>query len=452
MVLDKLGDSLRNALKKITKEHIDKKAVISLSAEIKKALISGDVNVKLAKEIAQKIRDRALKEKPVKTLTAREHTVNIVYEELTNYLGKEHSSLELDKKPAKIMLCGLFGAGKTTTAGKLARYLKKKGLKIALVQTDTWRPAAYAQLQKLAKAVKVDFYGDESAKKPVEILKKSEKQFKKYDAVIIDTAGRDALNEELISEINDINKFLNPENRLLVISGDIGQSAEAQAKKFHETVNINGVIITKLDGTAKGGGALSACSATKARVKFIGVGEKLDAFEEFKPKNFVSQLLGMGDLETLLKKAEEAIDKKSAEKIGKKVLTGKGFNLNDLYEQISSMKKMGSFSQIMNLIPGLAGANIPKDALKSQEKNIDKWKFLMDSMTPEEKENPDIIKASRIKRIAAGAGRNENDVKELLKQYKQMNKMMKMMSGRSGQMKKLMKMMGKGGIPKLPGM
>ncbi len=335
---------------------------------------------------------------------------------------------------------------------KIAKYLKKKGLKIALVQTDTWRPAAYAQLQKLAKAVKVDFYGNESAKNPKEILKKFEKEFKKYDAVIIDTAGRDALNKELISEINDINKFLKPENRILVISGDIGQSAEAQAKKFHETVNVNGVIITKLDGTAKGGGALSACSATKAKVKFIGVGEKLDAFEEFKPKNFVSQLLGMGDLETLLKKAEEAIDKESAEKISKKVLTGKGFNLNDLYEQMSSMKKMGSMSQIMNLIPGMAGANVPKDALKSQEKNMDKWKFLMDSMTPEEKENPEIIKASRIKRIAVGSGRSEKDVRELLKQYKKMSKMMKMMSGKMGNMKKIMKMMGKGGMPDLKGL
>ncbi len=452
MVLEKLSTSLRDALKKLTKKgFVDKKAVIDLSAEIKKSLISSDVNVKLAKEIAQKIRDRALKEKPAKTLTTKEHTINIVYEEITNYLGKEFSELDLSKKPSKILLCGLFGAGKTTTAGKLAKYFKKRGYKVALVQTDTWRPAAFAQLKQLSNAVKVDFFGDDSAKKPSEIIKKFEKEFKKYDIIIIDSAGRDALNKELINEIKEINKALQPENRILVLSGDIGQSAEEQAKKFHDSVDINGVIITKLDGTAKGGGALSACSATEAKVKFIGIGEKLDAIEEFKPKNFVSQLLGMGDLETLLKKAEEAIDKESAEKLGKKVLSGKEMSLNDLYEQMQSIKKMGPMSQIMNLIPGMAGMNIPKDALKKQEKNIDKWKYIMDSMTLKEKEKPSIIKGSRIKRIALGSGSKEQDVRNLLKQYTQMNKMMKMMSNRSGQMKKLAKLFGKGNIPKLPG-
>ena len=310
MVLERLSGSLRDALAKITKKSIlDKDAVINLSAEVKKALVSADVNIKLAKEIAQKIRDRSLKEKPAKSLTTKEHTVNIVYEELTNYLGKEYTPFDFSTKPSKILLCGLFGAGKTTSAGKLAKYLKKQGYKVALIQTDTWRPAAYTQLKKLADAVKVDFFGNEKAKKPVEILKEYEKDFKKYDVIIVDTAGRDALNKELITEIKEINDFLKPENKVLVLSGDIGQSAQEQAEKFHESVGVNGIIITKLDGTAKGGGAISAASATKAKVKFIGVGEKLDAFEEFKPKNFVSQLLGMGDLETLLKKAEEAIDK-----------------------------------------------------------------------------------------------------------------------------------------------
>jgi len=331
MVLEKLGSSLRDALQKRTKIGlVDRDAVISLSSEIKKALIAGDVNVKLAKDISQKIRDRALNEKPAAGLTAREHTVNIVFEELTNFLGKEKGKINVEKKPLVMLLVGLFGSGKTTTSGKLAKYFKKQGKKVALVQTDTWRPAAYAQLKQLAEAVKVDFYGDENERNPVKILKNVQDKFAKYDIVIVDSAGRDALNKELIAEIVGVNKQLNPDEVLLVLSGDIGQAAENQAQAFHDSCGVTGVIITKLDGTAKGGGALSACAVTDSKVKFMGIGEKLDAFEEFKPKNFVSQLLGMGDLETLLKKAEGAIDKESAEKVAKKVMGGKSMSLTDL--------------------------------------------------------------------------------------------------------------------------
>lgn len=456
MVLDSLSDKLKESLKKITKIGlVDKKAVIELSSDIKKALVAADVNIKLAKEIAQKIRDRGTTEAPAKGLTTREHVINIVFEELTDFLGKKFKEVEIKKKPTKIMLVGLFGSGKTTTAGKLGRYYKKQGKKVALVQTDTWRPAAYAQLKQLASAMKVDFFGDASAKKPQDIIKEFEKNFKKYDVVLIDTAGRDSLNKELTNEIKAITKAVKPDEALLVLSGDIGQGAQSQAEAFHKNVGVTGVIVTKLDGTAKGGGALTACATTGAQIKFIGVGEKMDAIEEFKPKNFVSRLLGMGDLETLLKKAESAIDKDKAEKLAKKVVKGTGLSLQDLYDQMEAMQKMGPLSQIMGMMPGLGGA-IPKDMLKGQEKKMKVWKYLMDSMTPEEKDNPDIMNASRIKRIAQGSGRDEKDVRGLLKQYKQMKKMMKSI-GSPQKMKQLAKLMkgGKGGLPKgmkLPGM
>ncbi len=451
MVLDKLGESLKEALKKITRIGlVDKKAVIELSADIKKALVSGDVNVRLAKEIAQKIRDRALKEKPSKGLTAREHTINIVYDELTNFLGKEFKEIEIKKKPTTLLLVGLFGSGKTTTAGKLAKYYKKLGKKVALLQTDTWRPAAYDQLKTLAEKVKVQFFGDQKERDPIKIIKLVEKKFKEFDLVIADSAGRDALNKELIEEIKRINKQLKPEEVLLILSGDIGQAAEKQAKSFHDSTGVTGVIITKLDGTAKGGGALSACAVTEAKVKFIGVGEKLDAIEEFKPKNFVSRLLGMGDLETLLKKAESAMDREKTEKLAKKVVKGEGLSLQDLYDQMEAMKKMGPLAQITDMIPGFGGMKLPKGALKEQEGKMKSWKYLMDSMTPQEKENPEIINSSRIKRIARGSGRSESEVRGLLKQHKMMKKMTKMIGGGRNikQLQKLMK--GKG--LKLPGM
>ncbi len=448
MVLEKLSQALKEGLNKLAKGSGDKEAIIKLSSDIKDALIAGDVNVQLAKDIAQKIRDRALGEKPAGALTIREHTINIVYEELTNFLGKEQGKLSLEKKPTVVLLVGLFGSGKTTTAGKLARLYKKQGLRVALLQTDTWRPAAFQQLKQLAEKSSIQFFGNEKETKPENIVKEFKGQFNKFDLVIVDSAGRDALNSELIEEIKRVDIALNANEKLLVLSGDIGQGAQNQAQAFHDAVKVTGVIVTKLDGTAKGGGALSACAVTNTKVKFIGLGEKLDALEEFKPKNFVSQLLGMGDIETLLQKAESAIDKEAAEKVAKKVSKGEALSLQDLYDQMESLKKMGPLSQIMNLVPGMSG--IPKDMLKGQEKNMENWKYLMDSMTKEEKENPEIIKGPRITRIAKGSGRDESELRGLLKQYAQMKKLMKGFSGRSPQMRKLAKMMGKDF--KLPGM
>jgi len=440
MVLDKLGESLRNTLKKITgATFVDEKLVNELVKDIQRALLQSDVNVQLVFKLTQEIKDRALKE-DVKGISKKEHLINIVYEELVKFLGGEGAKINVNKKPFKIMLVGLFGNGKTTTAGKLALYYKTRGKKIAVIQTDTWRPAAYDQLQQLAKKAGVDFFGEKKEKNPSKIYKKYEKELNKYEVVIIDTAGRDALSNELIKELDDINKAVNPDESLLVISADIGQGAEKQAQAFHETCKVTGVVVTKLEGTAKGGGALIACSITDTNIKFIGVGEKIDAIEEFKPEGFVGRLLGMGDLEALLEKARGAISEEQAEDLGRRFLKGE-FNLIDLYEQMKAMKKMGSMSKIMELIPGMGQLKISKDALEVQEEKLEKWRYLMDSMNKKELEDPGVIDASRIERISKGAGASASEVRGLLKQYGQAKKMVKMFKG--GDEKQMQKMMKK---------
>ena len=448
MVLDRLSDSLKNALKKLTSGKVDKEAIRKLTEEIKKSLISADVSIKLAREISEKIKKRALKEKVAGGLTAKEHTLNIVYEELTSLLGDKFEEINTKTKPTKLMLIGLFGAGKTTTAGKLAKFYKKRGKKIALVQTDTWRPAAYAQLKQLSEALKVDFYGDPKETNPAKIYKSFEKDLEKYELIIVDTAGRDALNSELTDEIKAIDKSVSAQEKLLVLSGDIGQAAEKIAESFHNSVGVTGVIITKLDGTAKGGGSISAAAVTGAKVKFIGVGEKLDALEEFKPKNFVSRLLGMGDIETLLEKAKDALDSETAEKTAKNIMKG-DMSFNDLYQQMEALQKMGPLGQIANMIPGMSKMNIPKSALKEQEEKMKVWKYLMDSMTNEEKDNPSLINESRIERITIGSGRELEEMRDLVKQYKHMKKMMKAISGQSRKMKRMQKLRGGKGFPGL---
>ncbi|MFH0869342.1 MAG: signal recognition particle receptor subunit alpha [archaeon] len=441
MVLEKLGESLRESMRKLFKGVlIDPRLIGDLVSDIKKSLIASDVNVELANKLAESIKRRALAEKPSKTLTAREHTVNIVYEELVKFLGSEFTPIKIDAQPTKILLVGLFGSGKTTTAGKLAKYYKKQGLKVCMVQTDTWRPAAYEQLSQLAAKVNVPFYGIKEEKDPIKILKKFEPDFARFNVVIVDSAGRDALNRELIDEIKRVREFLKPHESILVLSGDIGQGALKQAQAFQSAANVTGMIISKLDGTAKGGGAISACAATGAKVKFIGVGEHIDDLEEYKPKNFVSRLLGMGDLETLLQKAQGAIKKDEAEKLAKKVLKG-DMNLEDLYKQLESLQKMGPLSQIMGMIPGMGMAKIPKELLETQGEKMKFWKFVIQSMTSQEKEHPEIINSKRIARIAKGSGRPESDVRELIKQYNQMKKMMKTL-GNQKQMQKLQKMFG----------
>jgi signal recognition particle subunit SRP54 len=444
MVLGKLSDSLKETLQKIANAvFIDDSLIKELVRDIQRALLQSDVNVELVFELTKKIKERAKKETPP-GLTKKEQLVNIVYDELTAFLGKETHEINVNTRPTKVMLVGLFGNGKTTTAGKLAKFYKKRGHKVAVIQTDTWRPAAYDQLEQLAGQIGVDFFGNKELKNPVKIYSEFEKQLKKYDVVIVDTAGRDALNDELVDELNKLNQTVQAEARLLVIAADIGQTAQQQAEKFHDTVDVSGVVITKLDGTARGGGALSACAVTSAPVVFIGVGEKVDELELFNPQRFVSRLLGMGDIETLLEKAKDAVSQEKAEDLGKRFLKGQ-FSLLDLYEQMQAMSKMGSLSKLVEMIPGFSQLKIPKEALGAQEGKLKKWRYAMDSMTKEELENPDVIGKTRIDRVVKGSGLRVQDIRELMKQYAQAKKMGKMLQGGRG-MKKMMKKMG-GNLP-----
>ncbi len=446
MVLDKLGDALKSSLRKLTgKSFIDEKAVNELVKEIQRSLLQADVNVKLVFEVTKRIKERALSEKPPSVLEKKEFIVNIVYEELVRFLGGEKGTFALEKRPFTLMLVGLFGNGKTTTAGKLALYYKKRGLKVALVQTDTWRPAAYDQLVQLGKQVGVPVFGKKGEKDPATIWKGVAPELEKFDLIIVDTAGRDALSDELVKELTTINKLVKPDAAFLVIAADVGQSAQQQAQMFHDTVGVSGVIITKLDGTAKGGGALTACSVTDAPVRFIGTGEKIEELEEFKPQGFVGRLLGLGDLEALLEKAREALDEETAQDLGKKFLKGE-FNLLDLYEQMRAMKKMGPLNKVIKMIPGLGGMDVPKEMLEMQEGKLTIWRHLMDSMTKEELEDPGIISGGRLERIAQGSGQSISEVRQLLKQYKQSKKMARLLKGAQSEkgMERMMQKLQKG--------
>ena len=442
MVLDKLGSSLKATLEKITgAKFVDKKLVNELAKEIQKALLQSDVNVQLVFDLTNKIKDRALNEETPGALTKKEHLVNIVYDELVSFVGKEEYKIDSAKKPTKIMLVGLFGNGKTTTAGKIAKYFVKRGKKVAVMQTDTWRPAAYHQLKQLAEKINVTFLGSQELKDPLEIYNKYKPELDKFDVVIIDTAGRDALSDELVEELNKLHALVQADEKFLVVGADLGQAAKKQAEFFHDTVKVTGVIITKLDGSAKGGGALTACAVTEAPVVFIGVGESVDDLEHFVPERFMSRLLGMGDLQSLLEKAKEAISEEDAKDLGEKFLSGE-FTLIDLYTQMQAMKKMGSISKLLDMIPGM-GSKIPKELISGQEENLKKWKFIMDSCTKEELENPDIISLERVERIASGSGTTVEEVRQLLKHYKQSKKLVKMMKGGGNRkMKQLMKQFG----------
>ena len=442
MVLDKLGDSLKNTLKKIAAAiFVDDKLINELVKDIQRGLMQSDVNVQLVFDLTTKIKERIKKEETPGGLTKKEHLINIVYEELVEFLGKEQQKIEIKGKPFKIMLVGLFGSGKTTTAGKLAKYFAKRGNKVALLGLDTHRPAAMEQIEQIAKQANVPCYIKKNEKNPLNIYNEFKGELDKYDILIIDTSGRDALSKDLIEEIETLNEKIKPNENLLVISADIGQAAQKQAEQFHKSCGIKGVIVSKMDGTAKGGGALTACAATKAPIKFIGVGEKIEDLEHFNPKGFVGRLLGMGDLEALLEKAKDAIKVEDAEDLGKKFLKGE-FNLIDLYEQMAAMKKMGSLKKIVEMIPGFSSLQLPKEMLDVQEGKLHKWKIAMQSMSKEELEDPEIITTGRIDRISKGSGMPSSVIRELIKQYRQSKKMVKMFKGSKGDISKMMKKFG----------
>jgi len=424
MVLDRLGSSLNDALKKVFKAPVmDEKTVKELVRDIQRALLQADVNVKLVLEVSKRIEERALKEKVPPGVSRKEHVIKVVYEELTRFLGETSASLKIEPGKRKVlMLVGIQGSGKTTASGKLAKYFQKRGLKTALVCTDTYRPGAYDQLNQLASRANIPVYGEPKEKKAEKIALRGLKQFKDYDLVIIDTAGRHKEEKGLIDEMKRLEKVIRPDEAILVIDGTIGQQAAIQAKALNEATPIGSILVSKLDGSARGGGALSAVAAIGAPIKFISSGEKLGDIESFVPSRFVGRLLGMGDLQSLVDKVRDA-DVKVPEKKVRAFMSGK-FTLTDMYEQFESMKKMGPLKHLLKMIPGMS-YNIPDDKMNLAEDALKRWRVIIQSMTPKEREKPKILSSSRIRRVARGSGTTEKEVKELLTQYNNMKKMMK---------------------------
>lgn len=437
-MLDDLGKGLSGLIKKLVRgSGVDKEAVEQLLKEMKLVLMQADVDVALADSLISSIRKKSLDDKVPAGMTLREHVLKTIYDELVKFLGEKPADVSENKR---IMFVGLFGSGKTTSIAKLARYYKKKGKRPAMVALDYHRPAAPQQLKQLGDQLKVPVHID-ADKDPFKGAKEGLEQFAKSDVIIFDTAGRNALDSELADELKKLGEIIKPDEVLLAIPADIGKIARKQSEEFNKLVGITGVVVTKMDGTAKAGGALAATSVTGAKVKFVGSGEKLEDFELYDPERFVSRMLGLGDLQTLLEKAKDAnVNEGTVEKI----VEGK-FTLSDFYEQIDAMQSMGSMDKILSMIPG-AGMRVPKEALQQQEKKMKAYKHIISSMTKEEKDNPEIIDSSRIKRISKGSGRPESEIRDLLAQYKNMKKLMKTLGGQAGLKRGALKKLGQFGI------
>lgn len=421
-MLDKLSNVLKKTTDKIANAiFLDKNLVDSIVKDIQRALIEADVNVSLVLEITKKIKQEALDER-LKGIEKKEHLIKLIHDELITILGDKRE-IEL-KKENTFLMVGLYGQGKTTTISKLAAYYSKRGNKVCAVGLDVHRPAASEQLKQLCDKLKINCFISPEEKSPKKIWKKHEKEIEKHSVIIVDTAGRDSLSEDLIKEIEEINSFVKPTETFLVMSADIGQTAKKQAETFKKAVIITGVIITKMDSTAKAGGALTACAEVKAPVVFIGTGEKPSDLEQFDPEAFLSRLLGMGDLKTLMEKIHSVVDKDKMEETQKRLEQGK-FTLDDFSSQLDSMGEIGSFDKIMELIPGLGKAKVPEEMLNQQQDKLKRWKHAINSMTKEEKENPALLEkqTSRIQRISKGSGTTTTEIRALLKQYSMLKEM-----------------------------
>ncbi|MGQ9543765.1 MAG: signal recognition particle protein Srp54 [Candidatus Bathyarchaeia archaeon] len=428
--LESLGRSLSDAVRRILRlPIIDEKAVRELVKELQRILLASDVDVNLVLQISKSIEARALKETLPPGISRREHVIKVLFDELTKLLGEKPAILDLEPgKTTIIMLVGIQGSGKTTGTVKLARFYQKRGLRPAIICTDTFRPGAYEQLKQLADKVGVTTLGPEGEEEPEKIAKKSLETLHRrgFDTIIIDTAGRHKDEKDLMEEMRRLSETIKPDEIILVIDGTIGQQAGMQAAAFNRTTPIGSIYVTKLDGSAKGGGALSAVAATGAKIKFIGTGEGIDDIEQFTPAKFVGRLLGMGDIQSLVERVKEA-ELNISKSRTKEILHGK-FTLKDMYEQMEAVRKMGPLRKVWSMIPG--GYNIPEEMADITEKRFDSWRVIIQSMNREEIENPKIIDSSRIRRIARGSGRSERDVKELLDQYRAMRRMLKLMRRR----------------------
>jgi len=448
-MFDNLREGLRGALKKIVgASDINEELIDSLCKDVQRALLQSDVNVRLVLSITQNLKERALKEQPPKGLSRKDHIVTILYGELAKMLGysgelintidkaQEHeralaTSFFNPGKQNAVLMLGIQGSGKTTVTAKLARWLTKHGYRVGVVGADTWRPGALTQLKMNCGKMNVEVYGDEENKDAVAITRNGLSHFKdqNLDVIIIDTAGRHKEEEGLLQEMTDMYKAATPDLVLLVIDGTIGQGAFKQAEAFHKAAPVGGIVLTKLDGTAKGGGALAASAATGAKVMFIGTGERIDDLEQFSPTGFVGRLLGMGDIKALLEMAK-GLELQADENQVKRLMSGK-MTIEDFYAQMEQVRKMG-FRNVIENLPGLSGM-VKEDQLDQMQVRMEKWRFIIQSMNVDEKKDPDVINESRRKRIARGCGLPEGEIKAMIKQYNDSKAMMRQSKGRQMQ-------------------
>lgn len=449
---DRLGSALKSigGQAKLTEDNIK-----DTVREVRMALLEADVALPVVKAFTEQVRDRAVGTDVLKSLNPGQAFLKIVNEELQSVMGEANEKLNLaTQPPAIVLLAGLQGAGKTTTAGKLARFLmEREKKKVMLVSADVYRPAAIKQLETLSKEVGAEFFPSTIEQKPVAIANAAIDAAKRAaaDVLIVDTAGRLAVDADMMAEIKELHQAINPIETLFVVDAMTGQDAANTAKAFNEALPLTGVILTKADGDARGGAALSVRHITGKPIKFMGMGEKTDALEPFHPDRIASRILDMGDVLSLIEQAERTMDHKKAEKLAKKIQKGKGFDLEDFLDQIQQMKKMGGLTSMLDKLPGMGNLGNMAKQTDAAEKNFKQMEAIIHSMTPEERRFPDKINGSRKKRIAAGSGNQIQDVNRVLKQHSQMQKMMRKMTAKGGMRKMMRAMGGMKNMPSMPG-
>jgi len=431
-MLSSMKTGLRDAVNKLLHVSvIDNDIIKEFVKDIQRTLIRADVNVKLVLSLSSKIENRALNEKPTLGLPRKDHIVKILYEEISNLLGTGEELNFDSTKSYVILLLGIQGSGKTTTASKLSRFFIKKGFKPGIICADNFRPGAINQLELLCSKINVEVYSEKNTD-PIDIINNGIPSLKSkgINVIIVDTSGRHKEEASLLKEMNLIANAINPNLTLLVIDGTIGQQCYAQSEAFSKSTDIGGILITKLDGASKGGGALSAAAATGAQIMFIGTGERLDDLELFSSTRFVGRLLGMGDLQALLSRAKD-LELQNSEEDVKRIMSGK-LTINDFFSQLEQVNKLGSLNKLIDMIPGFSNAVMPNN-VEELEQKMKKWRVIIQSMTNFEKDNPDILNSSRIKRIAKGSGNSEKDVKEMFVKFRQSKSVMKASKGREFQ-------------------
>ncbi|MEY8206051.1 MAG: signal recognition particle protein [Bermanella sp.] len=449
-MFENLQDRLTGALRSMSgKAKISEDNIKATLREVRMALLEADVALPVVKDFVNQVKERAVGSDVLKSLSPGQAFLKIVHEELQHVMGEANEGLDLAAKPpAVILMAGLQGAGKTTTVAKLALYLKEREKKkVMVVSADVYRPAAIKQLETLAKEVDAQFFPSDNSQKPVDIARAAIAEAKTQfaDVLIVDTAGRLAIDEAMMAEIQQLHKVIDPVETLFVVDAMTGQDAANTAKAFNEALPLTGVILAKADGDARGGAALSVRHITGKPLKFMGMGEKVDALEPFHPDRVASRILDMGDVLSLIEEVERKVDKKKAEKLAKKMQKGKGFDLEDFRDQLLQMKNMGGLMGMMDKLPGMGKMGAQADQMDVAEKQMGQTEAVINSMTPMERRFPDKINGSRKKRIAAGSGTSIQEINRVLKQHKQMQKMMKKMSGKGGMRKMMGAMKGMGG-------